>query len=232
MIENSLSAAAAAVRGGYTIECDVQRSADGEVVIFHDFNLERLTASRGAVAAQSAEVLTSTPLRGTGDRIPTLASFLSQIAGAVPVIVEIKSGFDGDMRLAERAAAIISEAPGPIAIQSFDPAVIAHLRNHPGLATKAVPRGVVAERSYESLDYTHLTAERKRELAEFLHFDGSRPDFLTFRSRDMPCAIPFLGRTALRLPVLAWTIRRPDEVGHARQWADQIIFEGFDPTAS
>ncbi|MGC1863882.1 MAG: glycerophosphodiester phosphodiesterase family protein, partial [Methylocystis sp.] len=37
IVENSLAAARAAVAGNYAIECDVQLSADGEAVVFHDY---------------------------------------------------------------------------------------------------------------------------------------------------------------------------------------------------
>ena len=43
LIENTLAAADAAIAGGYAIECDVQDTADGEAVVFHDFTLDRLT---------------------------------------------------------------------------------------------------------------------------------------------------------------------------------------------
>ena len=42
IVENSISAAKAAAEAGYAIECDVRPTLDGEVVIFHDYTLERL----------------------------------------------------------------------------------------------------------------------------------------------------------------------------------------------
>ena len=47
IVENSLSAARAAIEAGFAIECDVQLSADGEAMVFHDFTLERLTGATG-----------------------------------------------------------------------------------------------------------------------------------------------------------------------------------------
>ena len=52
--ENTLAAARAAVAGGFAIECDVQLSADGEAMVFHDAALGRLTEAREAVAAGGA----------------------------------------------------------------------------------------------------------------------------------------------------------------------------------
>ena len=50
-IENSPAAARAAIEHGFAIECDVQLSADGEAMVFHDFRLDRLTAESGPVVA-------------------------------------------------------------------------------------------------------------------------------------------------------------------------------------
>ena len=38
LVENSLSAAEAAIAAGFAIECDVQDTADGDAVVFHDFD--------------------------------------------------------------------------------------------------------------------------------------------------------------------------------------------------
>ena len=43
IVENSISATKAAAEAGYAIECDVRPTLDGEVVVFHDYTLERLT---------------------------------------------------------------------------------------------------------------------------------------------------------------------------------------------
>ena len=50
VIENTASAFAAAIAGGYGIECDLQVSADGEAVVHHDDALGRLTEGSGRLA--------------------------------------------------------------------------------------------------------------------------------------------------------------------------------------
>ena len=72
IVENTLSAAQAAIERGFSIECDVQLSADGEAVVFHDSTLERLTASRGSIAKKTVADLAALALKGTDDRIATL----------------------------------------------------------------------------------------------------------------------------------------------------------------
>jgi Glycerophosphoryl diester phosphodiesterase family len=57
VIENTLQAAEAAITSGFAIECDIQMSADGEVFVFHDDTLDRLTDTRGALIEMSAAAI-------------------------------------------------------------------------------------------------------------------------------------------------------------------------------
>ncbi len=228
VMENSPSAARAAIAHGFAIECDVQLSGDGEAVVFHDFTLERLTAQTGRVDGLLARELQETRLRG-GDPIATLPEFLSLIGGATPLVCEIKSRFDGDLRLAERVAACAAGYAGPRCIESFDPIVMAHLRVHQSqLDIEHVPLGMVAMANYDqaNCEWSHLDANKKRALAQFLHFEQTRPDFLSYSLRDLPQAVPHLCRTGLGMPVTIWTVRSAADCAMALHHGDQIVFEG------
>lgn len=226
VVENSISAARAAIAAGYGIECDAQLTADGEVVVFHDDTLERLTEGVGKVSAQSAQALSRLRLRGANDSIPLFSQFLAAIDGRAPLVVEIKSAFDGDTTAAKRVAAALARYDGPVAVESFDPEQIALLRAQ-GLAH--IPLGMVAEARYDEADWAQLSSAQREELTHFLHYRRTLPDFLSWRVDDLPHAIPLLMRDALGLPVTAWTVRTPDMAAHARRWTDQIVFEGFTP---
>jgi len=224
-IENTLSAADAAIAGGYPIECDVQDTADGEAVVFHDFTLDRLTAEQDFVHARAAREVMGLGVGGTADGIPTLADLLALIGGRVPLIVEIKSRFDHDLTLSHRTIDILATYSGPVALKSFDPFVVAAIRR----TAPHIPRGIVAESVYDDPAWDKLAAEQKREMANLLHFSATEPDFLSWRVADLPCAAPFLCRHLKRMPVMTWTVR--DEQGRRRAalHADQIVFESFDP---
>ena len=228
IIENSPSAARAAIAHGFAIECDVQLSGDGEAMVFHDFTLERLTERSGRVDGLLARALQETRLRG-GDAIATLPEFLDLIGGATPLVCEIKSSFDGDMRLAERVAACAAAYHGPMCIESFDPLVMAHLRaNQSQLQIEHIPLGMVAMANYdqENCEWSHLDAAEKRALAQFLHFERTSPDFLSYNLRDLPHAIPHLCHAGLGMPVTIWTVRTEQQRTMALRYADQIVFEG------
>ena len=223
VMENTPAAALAAIAGSYAIECDVQLSADGEAMVFHDETLERLTQASGPVGERTAAEIAALPFRIGAGRMATLAQYLSLIAGRAPLICEIKSRFDGDRRLAERALAVGADYAGPLAFKSFDPLVIAHLRQR----RARQPLGIVAERRYDDPEWDFLGGERKFSLANFLHYPDTRPDFLSFWVEDLPAAVPLLCRAGMGLPVMSWTVRTPAQRARAGLWADQIVFEGF-----
>ncbi len=226
VLENTLSAARAAVEKGFAIECDVQWTADGESVVFHDFTLDRLTHGLGKVAEQTAAALAGVAFKQTADRIPTLQALLDLIAGKVPLIVEIKSGFNGDLRLTRRTVDVLAGYSGPVGIKSFDPVVTKEAKR---LAAGKIPCGIVAMQDYSYMDYETLGPAEKHALANLLHFPESQPDFVSWKVNDLPCAAPFLCNKALGLPLMTWTVRTEAERAQAKAHADQMVFEGFVP---
>jgi glycerophosphoryl diester phosphodiesterase len=228
IIENSHAAFAAAKAGHFGIECDVQITRDGEAVVFHDYDLDRLTGESGRVDARTAADLKGIVLSGSSarDGVFTLSSMLELVGGAVPIVVEIKSRFDGDLRLTRRVAEVLKQFPDqPVTVESFDPRIVAALR----MLAPDRPRGYVGMAKYDYPDYESLPAEERHAMANLLHFQEMQPDFLSWNVKDLPQAAPFLCRNALGIPVSAWTVRTPDDLSKASVHADQIVFEGFLP---
>jgi glycerophosphoryl diester phosphodiesterase len=223
IIENTASAFTAAMAGGYGIECDLQISADGEAMVHHDDALGRLTDGAGALRAMSAAHLGRVPFRATGDCMMTLGALLDLVAGRVPLVIELKSRFDGDLRLAARAAAVLAGYRGPAAVMSFDPAPIIALRR---LAPNLV-RGIVAERRYEPPEWGFLNRAQRFALPLLLHGWRSRPDFIAYRVDELATLPPRAARSIFRLPLLTWTVRTERQRALAAQRADQANFEGF-----
>jgi glycerophosphoryl diester phosphodiesterase len=229
VVENTLAAAEGAIAQHMAIECDVQASADGEAIVFHDATLDRLTQSSGALSQMPTREIRNARFRSSEERIPTFRQLLDRVAGRTPVICEIKSRFDGDFRLAKTVAQHAAAYGGPLALESFDPAIIAHFRqsaNPPGPPNQPCPLGIVAQGHYDDEDWSALSADQKTNVANFLHYFETRPDFLSYCVDDLPNAIPFLIRTLTTTPVIVWTVRTQSQQRLAAQWADQIVFEG------
>ncbi|MGO9004554.1 MAG: glycerophosphodiester phosphodiesterase family protein [Beijerinckiaceae bacterium] len=225
LVENSLAAAAAAMGKTYAIECDVQMTKDGEAFVFHDETLDRLTLAHARARDLTAHEITQITYRDGEGTIPLFTDFLSAVAGRVPLIVEIKSRFEGDMRLATRVAALIADYSGPLALQSFDPAVLVHFRN----SAPARPLGLIAQAGYGEAEWPDLSDETRRALTTFSDYAQARPDFLAWNLADLPHAVAMLWRTGMGLPLLTWTVRDVTQADLAARFADQMIFEGFEP---
>jgi glycerophosphoryl diester phosphodiesterase len=223
IIENTAAAAAAAIAGGCGIEADLQVSADGEAIVHHGDALGRLTEGEGLLRNLSAAALTRIAYKATAERLLTLGDLVDLVAGRTALLLELKSRFDGDLRLAARTAAVLARVDGPVAAMSFDPALVMTLRQ---LAPHLV-RGIVAERHYRLPHWQMLGRLRKLELAFLLHGLNSRPDFIAYRVDDLAAFAPRVARHIFGLPLLAWTVRSEEHRAMAARYADQMIFEGF-----
>ena len=224
VIENTASAFRAAIERNYGIETDVQISGDGEAMVHHDDALGRLTDGYTALAAMSAADIRSANFKATSDRILTLSEFLELVGGRVPLVIELKSHFDGNTRLAARVAEVLATYRSPAAVMSFDPTLIERIR---AIAPNLV-RGIVAERYYTHHEWDRLSRAEKLRLAFLLHVPSTRPHFIAYAGRDLPALAPLAAR-GLSLPLLTWTIRSDAERARVLRFADQVIFEGFLP---
>jgi len=221
-IENTISAASAAVSRGFAIELDLHLTGDGHLIVFHDRALDRLTEGHGQVDQLSLASLRTARLRGSGEVIPTLDEILEEVAGRVPIFLDLKSTWRGDCEIARQVALALTPYAGPVAVMSFDPNVIAAFRRF----SPHVPRGVV---SGCSIDLPALPAYARVAYRHLLTAGFSLPDFIAYEVGALPATAPLMFRHATGVPLLAWTVRTTAELAKAHHWADQIIFEGFDP---
>ena len=214
--ENSPSAFAAAIERGMGIECDIQRSRDGQAIVFHDAELDRLTAQSGRLAALTSEELGRIALSGSADTIPTLAQLLTQIGGKVPLLIEIKSPRHSGIRVGALCLAVkraLEGYIGPHAIMSFDPRAVRWFAVHSPLTVRGL---VVTEEGAKT-----LPGMVKRRMALW----HARPDFLAYDIRDLPSRFAGAQRKR-RLPVLTWTVHSEELRERAARYADAPIAEG------
>lgn len=212
--ENSPSAFAAAIQGNYGIECDIQRSGDGQAMVFHDWELDRLTGESGPVAKHTAAQLGATLLTGSADHIPTLRQLLDQIGDRVPLLIEIKSRREMHVvPICMAVRRVLEGYRGPHAVMSFDPRVARWFAGH----SPATVRGLVVT---EENDKT-ATGRIKRHLALW----QAKPDFLAYDIRDLPSCFAASQRKR-GLPVASWTVRSPELRDRAALHADAPIAEG------
>src|SRR6266571_170999 len=189
-VENTPSAFSAAIAAGYAIELDLQITADGEAVVHHDGELGRLTDGAGRLDALTAAELKRVPFKAAADRIITLSELLDLVAGRATLLIELKSRYDGDRRLALRAAQVLGTYRGPSAVMSFDPLQMAVVRD----AAPSLVRGLVAERHGGHGERLGLGERCRRSLAYLSNAWRSRPNFIAYSVADLPALPPWITR--------------------------------------
>jgi glycerophosphoryl diester phosphodiesterase len=225
IIENTASAFSAAIAGGYGIESDLQISADGEAMVHHDDGLGRLTEGRGRLTDMTAAEIKRARFRTSTDRILALGELCDLVAGRAALLLELKSHLDGDRRLVQRCTDVLANYAGPVALMSFDPAVIEVVR----WIAPHLTRGIVAERGYAHPEWDRFQLAEKRHMALLLHANRTRPQFIAYAVKDLPAAAPLIARMIFQLPLLTWTVRSEEDRQCAARWADQMIFESIRP---
>ena len=223
--ENSRAAIRAAMAHGYGIEIDLQMSRDGQAMVFHDYQLDRLAEAKGPVQQRSAAELGAITLKGGDEGVPTFAEVLALVAGRVPLLVEIKDQ-DGALGanvgpLEEAAAEAARGYEGPLAFMSFNPESVAAMARF----APDVPRGIVTE-EYDAEEWPLVRAEVRDRLRGIPDYDRVGACFISHHVSD-------LGRArvselkASGANVLCWTVRSAEIEAEARKVADNVTFEGY-----
>ena len=225
IVENMPGAALAAIDENFAIECDIQLTADGEAMVHHDDALGRLAEGSAALLAMTAEALKAVRFKDTPEKMMSLGDLCALVKGRVPLVIEVKSHFDGDRKLARRMAQVLSSYSGPVVGMSFDPDQVLALRE----TLPHLPRGIVAERVYNETDWPEATAAQRKGMLHLRHAFHTRPHFVAYRVDDLPAVAPWIARHVFGLPLLTWTVRTPEQRERAARYADQMIFEGFRP---
>ncbi|MBN9027338.1 MAG: glycerophosphodiester phosphodiesterase [Rhizobiales bacterium] len=223
-VENTLSAVRAAIDRNFAIEVDLQLTADGAVVVFHDDTVDRLLQASGRVDAMSLASLKATAFRQGGDSVPTLAELLEAVAGKVPLVIELKSNFDGNRRLEAAVAPILAAYAGPAVVMSFDPDSMAVMQ----WLLPSIPRGIVADRYTDLDEWGYLTPRQRFALRNLSAVPKVGAGFVSYDLNGLPSFAPSMVRAG-GLPLITWTVRTREQAEKARLYTDQITFEGFDP---
>jgi glycerophosphoryl diester phosphodiesterase len=225
IIENMPAAIAAAVEANFSIEVDLQLSADGEAMVHHDDELGRLTEGSGALKDKTAAELKQVVFKETPERMMSLGDLCALVKGRVPMVLEVKSRFDGDRKLVARMAKVLACYSGPVVGMSFDPDQVVALRE----AMPQLARGIVAQRRYDDGEWTALTPSQRSNMLHLRHGFHTRPHFVAYWVNELPGLAPWIARNIFGCPLLTWTVRTAEQRDRAARYADQMIFEGFRP---
>ena len=211
--ENTLAAfRRAAALGADMIELDVQLTRDGEVVVIHDWTLERTTSGSGPVGACSLAELRRLDAGAwfgpafAGERVPTLGEVLGAVA--LPVNVELKPA--GDDGLEAHALTVVAAAGAAqrVVFSSFALVALERLR----VLSEEATIGLLWETAAiaEALEAAGRVAARALHLRK----DVATPETLA--------ALASAG-----LPVRVWTVNEPAELARLGACRVEAIFTDY-----
>lgn len=229
IIENTPSAIQRAVDHGFGIEVDVQETSDGEALVFHDALLDRVADGTGRVAEHTSEELVRMNMRTGIDRLWVLSDLFDLVGGRVPLVIEIKSLMRRDAQGAfvRHIVDQVAAYNGPACIKTYDADMLSIARAH----NSNVLRGIVADSARPGPEYKRFSRMDRFIQRHLLHAPRTRPDFVSYCVNDLPMPATRLMRSVFKVPVMTWTVRTTEQRETAARHADQIVFEGFDPSA-
>ena len=216
--ENTLPAFQNAIVNGYAIELDIQQISDGNIIVFHDKKLNRLTGKDGYTKNLKADDLSSCFVAGTENTIPLLTDVLQLVDGKVPLLIEIKNEYKvGDQEKA--ILEILKNYKGEFAIQSFNPYVVQFIKNK-------APDFIVGQLS-SFFKNERISLIRKHILKRLKFVKTFHADFINYDCQYLPNKYVNKHND---LPLLAYTIKTQEEYERLAPICASIVFEGFSPS--
>lgn len=215
--ENSMKAFKRAVENNLIIELDVHVLKDGEVVVFHDANLKRMTGIDKKIKDFNYNDIKEIKLQGTNEKIPLLKDVLNMVNGRVPIIIELKYDVKCG-RLEEEVIKIIKNYNGEYAVKSFNPLSVNYFR-------KKFPEAIRGQLSSD-FKTDKMSKIKKLILSKMVFNFITKPDFISFDIRALPNKkVQKIRKNKL---ILGWTIKNENDLEKAKKYCDNYICENID----
>ena len=224
--ENSLAAFRRAAEAGFGAELDVHLTADGQLAVIHDSDLQRVCGRAGKVEELTYAELSQLRLLGTEEGIPLLSDVLPLFAGVAPLIVELKPIRGNEPELAEKVCALLDTFPElAYCLESFDPFAVLWLRkNRPELIRGQLSQNFLRDQDRPKFLVSFL-------LSTLFSNAWTRPDFIAWRWQDRKSPFRTLCCQGYRIQSVHWTLTGPGQLLSAEREGALGIFEGFRPTS-
>ena len=197
---------------------DVQMSADGVLVVFHDDSLKRMTGADGLVCEKTFEELRQLRLLDTDCQIPTFEEFL-QAAGGVNLVVEIKT-HKNIGELEQKVVDALANYQGNYCIESFNPYIVRWFKVH----APHIIRGQLAT----DLKNTKMAKWKVWMLKHLKLCKWNGSQFIAYDAEYIT-KVKAVKRFGKKIPVLCWTIKSQEQYDSLKEHFDNIIFDSFAP---
>lgn len=215
--ENTLGSIQNAIDHHNGFEFDVQMTTDGTLVIFHDYDMERLTGVKGDIRKKSYDEIKNLKIKGTEYKIPTLQEVLDLVNDQVPILVEVKHHKHiGLMETKIRDA--LRNYKGRYAIESFNPFIVRWFyKNAPEMVRGQLSCPFKNDKlCFITKKVLHALVFMKYNHSQFLAYDVN--DLIKNKKRVL--------KYKKHMPVITWTVRKENQLIENKDLFDNYIFEG------
>ena len=197
-LENTLNSFVKAMDKGYIIELDVHILSDKTIVVYHDFNLKRLTGVNKIIETLDYRQLSRIRIKRKY-QIPTLNQVLNLVKSKVPIIIEIKD-LNENIEFYELLSNMLKNYNLKFAIQAMNPKVIDWFY-------KNKPQYVLGLILFNNLNYKIF-----KKITKKVDFLAVNKKSLPFKSKKM---------------IIGWTIKNEIEHSKYGLLADNLICENI-----
>ncbi len=221
--ENSIAAFKAAIANHYAIECDLSLTKDGNIIVFHDHNLKRLTGLNKKVEQVNYDELKDLNLFISNEKIPRLEELLTLVGGKVPLLIELKP--HGNMKkLCQTFMHHMEKYQGKWAVFSFHPKVVLWFKkNYPD-----VVRGQIS--AYFD-DVTNMPRPLKFLMKRMFFNHLTKPDFISYNIRNLPNK--HVDRQKKKgITIISYAARNQKDFDFVKDYYHNVVFEYFIPKKS
>ena len=195
--ENSLLAFKKAKEQNLPIELDIQLTKDNQIIVFHDYNLKRMTNIDKNIKGCTYKELSKIRLLKTKEKIPLLKEVLKLINGKVLLDIEIKN-IKKKKELINILLQELETYKGKYIIKSFNPIIIHKIKKQ----KKNIDCGLLLANKYKH----KLT---KLLILNNLTLKYCNPDFLAI-SKKLTNNKKVL-KFQKEKPILIWTIDNEED---------------------
>lgn len=195
--ENSIKAFKKALNLGYPIELDVQLTKDNKLIVFHDFNLTRMTNETDYIQDMNCADIVNIKLLDTDEKIPTFEDVLKFVKGKVLLDIEIKN----TDRIKETCDELVRELDGydNYIVKSFNPRIVKYLKSkYPGLEVGLLITDDNSNKIYDMI------------LTSNFILRYCKPDFLAISKKLLEKKR--FKELSKKMPTLIWTIKKESEI--------------------
>lgn len=195
--ENSLTAFKLALEKNYAIELDIQLTSDNKLVVFHDYDLKRLSKKNNIIQKTTYNELKQINLLNTKEKIPTLQEVLKLVNSKVLLDIEIKN----TNRIEKTCKILMQELKDyqNFILKSFNPKIVRYLKKkYPNVKV-----GYLIANNYNNWLYDKLFPSK-------LILNYLKPDFLAIDKKLLNNQ-KFMKKTTNK-QLYVWTITNKNEI--------------------